>query len=92
MALLETIKGFNKQSFYNAHATQEQITSIRVNPEKLKQFGLVDKIHPDFFLEEKNPWCEYGFYLKERPAFTLDPLLHAGAAEARQLSREGSNT
>lgn len=24
------------------------------------------------------PWCEGGYYLTERPAFTLDPLLHAG--------------
>lgn len=25
------------------------------------------------------PWCASGFYLKSRPKFTLDPLLHAGA-------------
>lgn len=25
------------------------------------------------------PWCASGFYLPERPAFTFDPLLHAGA-------------
>ncbi|MCD8290586.1 MAG: hypothetical protein LUC91_03685 [Prevotella sp.] len=24
------------------------------------------------------PWCENGYYLKERPNFTFDPLLHAG--------------
>lgn len=24
------------------------------------------------------PWCEEGWYLKERPQFTYDPLLHAG--------------
>lgn len=27
---------------------------------------------------EQVPWCEEGFYLAERPAFTFDPLLHAG--------------
>lgn len=25
------------------------------------------------------PWCRSGFYLPERPVFTLNPLLHAGA-------------
>jgi len=25
------------------------------------------------------PWCSSGYYLPERPAFTFDPLLHAGA-------------
>ncbi len=24
------------------------------------------------------PWCRNGYYLSERPAFTMDPLLHAG--------------
>ncbi|MGZ3880000.1 MAG: hypothetical protein ACXVBF_01620 [Flavisolibacter sp.] len=24
------------------------------------------------------PWTEYGFYLKQRPSFTFDPLFHAG--------------
>lgn len=25
------------------------------------------------------PWCDTGWWLKERPAFTFDPLFHAGA-------------
>ncbi len=25
------------------------------------------------------PWCEQGYYLEQRPVFTLDPLFHAGA-------------
>lgn len=43
-------------------------TSIRLNPAKpvAVQGALV-------------PWCEQGRYLEERPVFTLDPLLHAGA-------------
>jgi tRNA and rRNA cytosine-C5-methylases len=28
---------------------------------------------------EKVPWCSSGYYLPERPLFTADPLLHAGA-------------
>jgi 16S rRNA C967 or C1407 C5-methylase (RsmB/RsmF family)/NOL1/NOP2/fmu family ribosome biogenesis protein len=29
-------------------------------------------------LVERVPWCKNGFYLKERPSFTFDPLFHAG--------------
>lgn len=49
--------------------TLEEIapTSIRVN----------DKMHY-FASDERVAWCENGFYLKERPLFTADPLFHAG--------------
>lgn len=42
--------------------------SIRLNPFK--------RFDPDL---ERIPWCANGRYLAERPAFTFDPLLHAGA-------------
>jgi 16S rRNA C967 or C1407 C5-methylase (RsmB/RsmF family)/NOL1/NOP2/fmu family ribosome biogenesis protein len=32
------------------------------------------------------PWCETGRYLDERPVFTLDPLLHAGAYYVQEAS------
>lgn len=32
------------------------------------------------------PWCEDGFYLTERPAFTFDPLLHAGGYYVQEAS------
>ncbi len=32
------------------------------------------------------PWCTSGYYLKERPLFTLDPLLHAGAYYVQEAS------
>lgn len=35
---------------------------------------------------EKVPWCENGYYLAERPAFTYDPLLHAGAYYVQDAS------
>jgi NOL1/NOP2/sun family putative RNA methylase len=44
-------------------------TSIRLNPLK--------KTTQTF--SEQVPWCTNGYYIKERPIFTLDPLLHAGA-------------
>ena len=32
------------------------------------------------------PWCPEGVYLKERPQFTADPLLHAGAYYVQEAS------
>lgn len=43
--------------------------SIRINPRKWRYGPLADPV----------PWCENGRYLAQRPAFTFDPLLHAGA-------------
>jgi 16S rRNA C967 or C1407 C5-methylase (RsmB/RsmF family)/NOL1/NOP2/fmu family ribosome biogenesis protein len=43
--------------------------SIRFNPFKVSEKPRGDGV----------PWCRYGFYLDERPAFTLDPALHGGA-------------
>jgi 16S rRNA C967 or C1407 C5-methylase (RsmB/RsmF family) len=43
--------------------------SIRMNEQK--------KIHP-LADSPPIPWSRNGFYLKERPSFTLDPLFHAG--------------
>lgn len=35
---------------------------------------------------EQVPWCSNGFYLSERPAFTFDPLLHAGVYYVQEAS------
>ncbi len=84
---LEGIKGFNRQSFQHVHMHAQQITSIRLNIEKIKRFASTDKIiHPAFSLNQQVPWCEHGFYLQERPAFTLDPLLHAGMYYVQEAS------
>lgn len=48
---------------------EEPPVSIRVNP--FKQTSMAQGEHV--------PWCETGYYLSERPAFTFDPLFHAGA-------------
>lgn len=44
-------------------------TSIRLHPFKQQ---------PEFKLGKKIEWCEKGYYLDQRPSFTLDPLFHAG--------------
>lgn len=51
--------------------------SVRRNPYKGK--GL-------FETEEPVSWCPQAAYLKERPVFTLDPLLHAGAYYVQEAS------
>lgn len=50
-------------------------TSIRLNPLKSLQVPA-----------EVVPWCASGRYLQERPAFTFDPLLHAGAYYVQEAS------
>lgn len=57
--------------------TQEPPVSIRINPRKnqLNTSGL-----------EPVPWCADGFYLPERPVFTLDPLFQAGAYYVQEAS------
>jgi 16S rRNA C967 or C1407 C5-methylase (RsmB/RsmF family)/NOL1/NOP2/fmu family ribosome biogenesis protein len=43
--------------------------SVRINPKKNFQVPANFRV----------PWCSHGYYLAERPVFTLDPHLHAGA-------------
>ena len=59
------------QGFLSAFE-EETLTSIRLNPWKLPA-------EPIFKNAQPVPWCKNGFWLKERPNFTKDPLLHAGA-------------
>ena len=36
--------------------------------------------------EERVDWCETGYYLKDRPLFTADPLFHAGVYYVQEAS------
>lgn len=60
--------------FANAISLPKTI-SIRIN-DKTEQ--IIDL--------EKVKWCERGFYLTDRPNFTLDPFLHAGAYYVQEAS------
>lgn len=51
-------------------------TSIRMNDDE----ECVDEV------EGCVPWCKNGRYLKQRPLFTMDPLLHAGAYYVQEAS------
>ncbi len=44
--------------------------SIRLNPHKAGGMTVADG--------EAVAWCRQGYYLNQRPSFTMDPLLHAG--------------
>ncbi len=52
-----------------------------MNPAKMigKDYSM-----PNF--QDKIPWSSAGIYLSERPIFTLDPLLHAGAYYVQEAS------
>ena len=54
---------------------EEPPVSIRLNTQKMAEGrGLrLEVIHG-----EPVPWCRNGYYLQQRPSFTMDPLLHAG--------------
>lgn len=55
--------------------TTDPDVSVRLNTRKLPVADMLAE-HPDY---EQVPWCDKAFYLPLRPAFTFDPLLHAGA-------------
>lgn len=62
-------------AFAAAHTTPPPV-SIRLNPRKPG---------PDLY-PASIPWCATGRYLQERPVFTLDPALHAGAYYVQEAS------
>ena len=55
--------------------------SIRLNPFKMNR-------NPLEFLSQSKPvlWSDNGFYLKERPSFTFDPLFHSGYYYVQEAS------
>ncbi len=83
---LEGIKGFNRKAFEDVHISGEQVTSIRLNPEKQTLIEQEHRSTVDLRLSTAVPWCEHGFYLTERPSFTFDPLFHAGAYYVQEAS------
>jgi NOL1/NOP2/sun family putative RNA methylase len=83
---LQNIKGFTKNAFEEVHNHPQQITSVRFNPNKYSRFAASNISNSNFILDSSVPWCENGFYLKERPQFVFDPLLHAGAYYVQEAS------
>lgn len=78
--LLDSLKdteGFDQEAFEKVHASREQITSIRLNPQKKSEI-------PN--LTSPIGWSQYGHYLETRPSFTFDPLFHAGCYYVQEAS------
>lgn len=73
---LQDVPGFDRASFLSAHE-QDAVVSLRLHPEK---GGALYAGFPGV------PWCIKGRYLPQRPVFTLDPLLHAGAYYVQEAS------
>jgi len=67
------------QAFYEGLKSEAPV-SIRVNPFKVNH----GRILYDSY--DKVAWCGNGIYLKERPLFTFDPLLHGGAYYVQEAS------
>jgi 16S rRNA C967 or C1407 C5-methylase (RsmB/RsmF family)/NOL1/NOP2/fmu family ribosome biogenesis protein len=83
MNSLTNTNGFNREAFEAVHASGEQITSIRLNPNKIKA-GTVFPFNRDSITPV--PWTSNGYYLPERPSFTFDPLFHAGTYYVQEAS------
>ncbi|PBQ34112.1 hypothetical protein CNR22_20815 [Sphingobacteriaceae bacterium] len=72
---LNHLSHFNEAAFVEAHEEENKITSIRLNPFKKAGHSATGL---DFEMGEPVKWNSEGFYLSERPSFTLDPLFQAG--------------
>ncbi len=76
LSSLSHIKDFDTHKFTSVHEEKSPI-SIRINPKKNNHI---------YNLSNQVNWCEYGYYLEQRPSFTLDPLLHAGCYYVQEAS------
>ena len=79
---IKSIKGFDEDAFKAVHQAGRQITSVRLNANKTS-------ISPSEIFNgqlQEVAWNEDGYYLHERPSFTLDPLFHAGAYYVQEAS------
>ena len=77
ISLLEESVGGNAAAVLEALETEPSV-SIRLNPSKLRECPFPDA--------EPVPWSPYGYFLKNRPSFTLDPLFHAGCYYVQESS------
>ena len=71
------------KDFEKSLVESESTTSIRLNRQKINMFLDNSKLKAD---GDTVGWCDDGIYLKERPQFTLDPLLHSGAYYVQEAS------
>jgi 16S rRNA C967 or C1407 C5-methylase (RsmB/RsmF family)/NOL1/NOP2/fmu family ribosome biogenesis protein len=80
---LHGVTGFNESLFTQAHDEAPPV-SIRLNAEKLGDPDILEQ--GGLKIKARIPWTSSGYYLEERPVFTLDPALHAGAYYVQEAS------
>ena len=78
---MRPVLGSELDAFLQSLQTERE-TSVRLN-DKLP-FEALTMLHEAGM--EEVPWCPDGYYLKRRPQFTLDPLLHAGCYYVQEAS------
>ena len=78
---MRPLLGAELDAFLQSLQTERE-TSVRVN-DKIP-FEQLTVLHEAGM--EEVPWCPDGYYLKRRPQFTLDPLLHAGCYYVQEAS------
>lgn len=88
LASLEGIPGYNRETFEQVHEAAEKVTSLRLNPNKLRSAAMIDKVLSSLSATgvSKVPWTNQGYYLPQRPSFTLNPYFHAGAYYVQEAS------
>lgn len=81
---LQHVKGFDREAFRAVHESDQQVTSVRINPAK---WSAEDRIyHTELTEAARIPWTRLGYYLGERPSFTFDPLFHGGCYYVQEAS------
>jgi 16S rRNA C967 or C1407 C5-methylase (RsmB/RsmF family)/NOL1/NOP2/fmu family ribosome biogenesis protein len=74
--------GADAPAFFRSLAAPAPV-SIRFNPRKP---AAMDALPFRDLLDGRVPWCEEGAYLRARPVFTLDPVLHGGGYYVQEAS------
>ena len=83
---MQSLLGDDADAFLQAATQADASVSIRLNRRKASPLPFSDTAPLPFSDTTPVPWCPYGYYLPERPSFTLDPLFHASV---RFSSRSG---
>ena len=83
---LANAPGFDRAAFVDAHEHRATVVSINVNERKIADALSTLSFGGGVTLLEPVPWASSGWYLTDRPSFTRDPLLHAGAYYVQEAS------
>ena len=80
----ELFKGEEIKEFISA-IFNDPVISIRLNDSVPEVKCIIEK-NSGFVLNDRVKWASNGYYLNDRPSFTLDPLFHAGLYYVQEAS------